>query len=455
MWYSSQLWMLLLSIMLLSSSSYIAAGRVDKENYSVKTSVFFSPPIYLNHGSVQDKYYHDIPFPRGHIAIKSFDGEVVDENGNSIPLHETYLHHWVVARYYSQNEAKDGDLEKFIYAGNSGPCRNLGQYFGLGSETRKTNTWVPDPYGIVIGNPMEIPEGYEEKWLLNVHAIDTRNVEDRLGCTECKCSLYNVTSDQYGRPLANGYVGGLHCCYDETQCRVKEGFNGGLRKLYLKYTVKWVEWNPRILPVKIFILDVTDTGDYPPGSSAINAPFSCKVEYSVPSCDSSSEANRECVDIRKTKVVLPHGGDIIYGVAHQHTGGVGSALYGEDGQLLCSSNPFYGKGEEAGDEAGYIVGMSTCYPKPGSLNIKDGELLTLISNYSSLRMHTGVMGLFYLLLVEPQPKLNTLFSLQEVTVPYLVEHWWVLLLAGGIMAVVAAAIYRRRNETDSYQMVVN
>ncbi|XP_020595572.1 LOW QUALITY PROTEIN: uncharacterized protein LOC110035644 [Phalaenopsis equestris] len=459
----SQLWILSLSI-LLSFSRHIASLGVEEENKSVKTSVFLSPPIDLKHGLSLNKFYFDIPFPRGHIALKSFNAEVVDENGNSIPLHETYLHHWALHRYYDQKAVKDDDLAKIIIVRNSGPCRNIGQYYGLGAETRKTKTWVPDPYGIEIGNPNEVPEGYEEKWLLNVHAIDTRKVEDRVGCTECKCSLYNVTSDEYGKKLANGYVGGLHCCYDETQCRAEEGFgDGGERKLYLRYTVKWIEWSPRILPVKIYILDITDTRDRPTGLDFVNACSNCEVEYTVPSCDSVGEDKGECIDVKKTKIVLPHGGDIIYGVAHQHIGGIGSALYGEDGRHLCSSNPIYGEGEEAGDEAGYIyiVGMSTmstCYPKPGSVNIRDGELLTLVFNYSSLRMRTGVMGLFHIFLAEPQPKHTSFFS-QELVVPrfaHLVEQWWVLLLAGGLMAVVAAAIYRRRKEGGGgYQMVVN
>ena len=100
----------------------------------------------------------------------------------------------------------------------------LDSIFGLGSETRRTVTHVPDPYGIEIGDPDEIPDGYEEKWLLNIHAIDTRGMEDRLGCTECRCDLYNVTKDEYGDPLSSDYKGGLRCCYDKTQCRIKNGF---------------------------------------------------------------------------------------------------------------------------------------------------------------------------------------------------------------------------------------
>jgi Stress up-regulated Nod 19 len=96
----------------------------------------------------------------------------------------------VVFRYYGLKVPSHGDehdQSKIILVRNSGLCKHtLGQYYGLGSETRKTDTWVPDPYGIVVGIPEEVPAGYEERWLLNVHAIDTRGVTDRLGCTECR-----------------------------------------------------------------------------------------------------------------------------------------------------------------------------------------------------------------------------------------------------------------------------
>ncbi|KAK9995244.1 hypothetical protein SO802_019930 [Lithocarpus litseifolius] len=55
-------------------------------------------------------------------------------------------------------------------------------------------------------------------------------------------------------------------------------------------------------------------------------------------------------------------------------GGIGSTFYGEDGQVLYSSLPTYGQGKEAGNEAGYIVGMSTCYPQPGCVKINDRRL---------------------------------------------------------------------------------
>jgi len=47
--------------------------------------------------------------------------------------------------------------------------------------------------------------------------------------------------------------------------------------------------------------------------------------------------------------------------------------------------------------------MSTCYPRPGTIKIKDGETLTLEIIYSNSEMHSGVMGLFYILVAEQLP----------------------------------------------------
>ncbi|XP_058092871.1 uncharacterized protein LOC131239272 [Magnolia sinica] len=395
--YSSQWWILSSAILLLTISVHASRTLLRKEN-EVKTAVFLSPAFVLGSGSVSNKVYLNVDFPRGHIALKDFNGEVIDEAGNPIPLYETYLHHWVLARYYSNSSAVDTNI---TFARNAGVCQGnvLGQYYGLGSETRRTSTHVPDPYGVEVGNPAEIPNGYVERWLLNVHAIDTRGVVDRMGCAECRCNLYNVTKDESGSPLRKDYIGGLDCCYDQTQCRLRESFENVKRKLYLRYTVKWVDWHDSIVPVKIYIFDVTDSGKRT-NSTSENARLGCKIEYDVEPCGAADMGKGHCVDSKKMSIVMPRGGDVIYGVAHQHWGGVGSTLHGQDGRVICSSIPIYGNGKEAGNEDGYIVGMSTCYPKPGSVKISDGEVLTLKSNYSSSQIHTGVMGLFYILVAD-------------------------------------------------------
>jgi hypothetical protein len=216
---------------------------------------------HLRPGSVANKWYYDIDFPRGHLALKSFNAELVDEHGAPVPLHETYLHHWLVQPYYAPKDAGEArDRTKMIPHWNSGVCQPLGrQYYGLGSETRRTSTWVPDPYGIEIGDPAAPPEGYEERWEVKLHAIDTRGAVDKLGCTECRCDLYNLMVDELGWRITDDYPGGLFCCYDETRCKVEERFvDVEPRTVFLRYTVVWLDWSDAVLPVNIYIFDVTD-----------------------------------------------------------------------------------------------------------------------------------------------------------------------------------------------------
>ncbi|XVF54803.1 hypothetical protein PTKIN_Ptkin05aG0211100 [Pterospermum kingtungense] len=453
-------WLLLVAILLPYSQA--SWGNENK----IKTAVFLSPKFVLGPGSVENRFYYNIDFPKGHIALKSFDAEVIDEAGNPIPLHETYLHHWVVGRYFIRkgveisefNDIRKLNRSDYISGRNSGICQNIGQFFGLGSETRKTETHIPDPYAIEVGNPAEIPSGFEERWMLNVHAIDTRGVEDKLGCTECRCDLYNVTEDEYGRPLRPDYKGGLLCCYDHTQCRVKQGFEGIRRALYLRYIVKWVDMDSSVVPVKIYIFDITDGWKRSANSTGAMSEHSCKVEYEIESCLATGLADDGCIDTKRISLDMPFGGYVIYGVAHQHSGGSGSALYRENGQLLCSSVPTYGDGEEAGNEAGYIVGMSTCYPKPGTVKISEGETLVLESNYSSIRHHTGVMGLFYILVAEQLPNpmltLHTAAQIEDGTI--LLTILWVAVALVGLVTVIAVAIsYRLKRETeDGYEAIV-
>jgi hypothetical protein len=134
-----------------------------------------------------------------------------------------------------------------------------------------------------------------------------------------------------------------------------------------------------------------------------------QLEYTVEACSPESRATNDCVDVKVTKEVLPRGGDVVYAVGHQHAGGTGTSLHGDDGRLLCWSTPTYGDGEVAGNEEGYVVGMSACYPTPGTMKVRDGEALTVVSNYTGERRRTGVMGHFYILVAAEQedpPALN-------------------------------------------------
>lgn len=473
------LWLLLsqLAVAILLFTEILHASPIpitdheDERGLKLKTAVFLTPKFELEPGLVSNKFYYDIDFPTGHIAIKSFDAEVVDEARKPVPLHETYLHHWALERYYQREGISNYNIENprnnrnhgfqkwdYIPAGNSGVCkRSLPQYYGLGSETRRTSTHVPDPYGIVVGNPSEIPEGYQEKWLLNVHAIETRGAEDWLGCTECRCDLYNVTKDEDGRVIEPDYIGGLRCCHDQTRCRIlEEGFQNVKRKLYLKYTVKYLDWHPSIVPVKIYIFDVTDTWKNSNIGSTTSG-HNCLIEYQVEFCGSAVAKDGDCTDVKRLSVMSPDSGDVIYGVAHQHTGGIGSTLFGEDGRVICSSIPIYGEGNEAGNEAGYIVGMSTCYPKPGTMKISQGEILTLVSNYSSNQQHTGVMGLFYILVANSNASFQQ-HSQRPVGIhsDYSIRNGGLLVGVAILVVAVIVVVWQRKNhpQRESYEPIM-
>lgn len=54
-----------------------------------------------------------------------------------------------------------------------------------------------------------------------------------------------------------------------------------------------------------------------------------QVEYDIEPCSATNLAYHECVHTKRISLTMPTGGYVIYGVAHQHSGGVGSALYRE------------------------------------------------------------------------------------------------------------------------------
>ncbi|KAK7286820.1 hypothetical protein RJT34_22086 [Clitoria ternatea] len=382
----------------------------DPRNF-MKTNTFVSESFEVGPGLVAVKTFMNIKFPKGHIGVKSFDVEIVDQEGNSIPLYETYFHHWFAIKYLVnttmlQNPEPHLDpIKAFTFKRNEGTCNGylLPHYWGFGGESRGTSTNIPDPFALELGNPAKIPDGHEEQWLFNVMAIDTRGVEDRKGCSECRCDLfnlpkdfYNVTKDIHGEPLTTDYKGGLFCCQDNLQCKLRNGFQGPRRKLSLRYKIRWVDWNKCHIPVRFYILDSTDKVK----SNGLETIHDCQTEYTIP-----ENHNGDFLHVQKAKIPIEKGGYLIYGTAHMHTGAVNATLYGQDGRILCTTTPKYGTGNEVGNENGYAVGMSVCYPQPGSIKINDGETLTVESRYKN-EFRTGAMGHFYIYLVDQLPNEN-------------------------------------------------
>lgn len=130
----------------------------------VKTEVFLSPEIVLEPGFVSNKNYYNIDFPRDHIALKGFTAELVDDAGNPVPLLEIYLHHWVLQRYHTPIDNAKNRGFNYSIVRNSGLCDDgLTYHYGVGAETRRTSTDIPDPYGIHVGDPASLPAGMKRR----------------------------------------------------------------------------------------------------------------------------------------------------------------------------------------------------------------------------------------------------------------------------------------------------
>ena len=55
----------------------------------------------------------------------------------------------------------------------------------------------------------------------------------------------------------------------------------------------------------------------------------CQIEYDVEeSCKGTGVTSQGCIDTRRKSIRTPTSGYVVYGVAHQHTGGTGATLYG-------------------------------------------------------------------------------------------------------------------------------
>ncbi|KAK7382701.1 hypothetical protein VNO80_01689 [Phaseolus coccineus] len=364
----STLAIILLSMMMLLPGTTQSIVVESKESY-IKSATFLSEEFEVGPGKVVVKTLLDINFPKGHIGVKSFDVEVVDEDGKSVPLYETYLHHWFAVKYIENITMSDyikqsHDLRNGIeFERNDGMCQGflLPHYWGLGGESRGTSSNLPDPFAVELGNPTKLKDGFKEKWLFSIMVIDTRGTHDRKGCSECRCKLlnlpnnfYNVTMGINGQLLPRNYKGGLFCCQDNLQCKLRNDFHGPTRKLSLRYKIRWVDWDEHQVPLRFYILDSTDRV-ISNGSTLIH---DCQAEYTIPRNHDSDSPH-----VKKANIPMTKGGYLIYGTAHMHTGVVNTTLYGQ---------------------------------------IKDGEILTLESIYEN-KFRTGAMGHFYIYLADEIP----------------------------------------------------
>ncbi|WVZ16838.1 hypothetical protein V8G54_009820 [Vigna mungo] len=134
----------------------------------IKSATFLSKKFEVGLEKIALKTFLDIDFPKGHIGVKSFEAEVIDEDGNYVPLYEAYLHHWFAVKYIENItmshyiEQSHGLRNGIEYERNDGTCQGfmLPHYWGLGGESRGTSSNLPDPFAIELGKEAGNERGY-------------------------------------------------------------------------------------------------------------------------------------------------------------------------------------------------------------------------------------------------------------------------------------------------------
>lgn len=206
------------SLMVMVSSGRVIRPMeevVCKSTKKTEKREFVTPPIRFRPGDVSNLFYF-VEAPTGRFATRDFLAEMVLEDKKTpVPLFETYLHHWLMYEYAIPKTDRDKHKANLMEALRRNPRdaikskvqhtkKTLKEYpgapdtwfliqqFGVGAETRHTNTKMPIPYGFEGGD--RFGEDYDSVWILNVHAIDTRGAVDRWACTECRWVYSTIRS---------------------------------------------------------------------------------------------------------------------------------------------------------------------------------------------------------------------------------------------------------------------
>jgi len=365
----------IVGVFLLLSMSF-TAGKVDAAAAAAAPAAndananpmtyrkFRSPPISLRSGQIVNTLsnWGPLEWVEGPIAIRHFDGKIVDSEGNFVPLTELYVHHWVIYKM---------DQDRQVFFPNGGLCPNLPNIFGIGAELFYTVYDYPAPYAIVSTG--------DEVWTANMHLIRTTNVPDVQSCIECHCPTSRPPADPFG---------GIICCPDRAMCWGMENSTlQDFKDYYLEYTIGYVNVTKDVIPLTVFSLDVTaqQTTD-------------CRTEYQVPAQQPGQ------FHVLETFADIPNNWSITYFEGHLHIGGVNlTATLVRNGRELgpiCTAHPIYGTGSGPGNESGYIVGIPPCHFDP-PVEVLAGDRIKITSVYDSRTIagghpwHEGVMGLIF------------------------------------------------------------
>ena len=284
---------------------------------------------------------------------------------------------------------------------------------GSGAEERHTAHGVAAPYAHVIDTP--------EKFMPLIHLINTKGAKTEAGYSpllECPCTPQREID--VARGLIDGkppmppfacnaqfleaknpscsialYEGGYRCCEhgnflrDLNKQPVRD--DEQVTTFRFKFTVEVREVSEDVVPLRpAGCCDVTGNTthfgnieyDVPKVSHARMQPSSLSHCYFFiadtpisPQCATGTppaQCIHEATSVQPIDMALGGFGsmtretidpnaliDLVQITGHLHVGGISFDLYNDaTGELLCHSVPTYGETHAAGDEKGYVVGMS-------------------------------------------------------------------------------------------------
>jgi len=304
-----------------------------------------------------------------------------------------------------------------------------------GAEFRGTSTGLAAPYTYTVWNP--------ESFMVLMHFINTRGVPHEKKLWECPCTAARKID------LANGTIDGVkpipfRCSAQlvqeaNTACSLAT-YQGGYRccehgvyltedlpdpklpadPIHAKFTFEYYsEDAPELAAGPIQTLspaccDATSVGVGETSASSKAGRFrQGNLEYDVPQClpgtppeqceyvISSIEYFDMPLGMNSSEYDPDEELDLVHAWGHQHVAGLGLQMFKEStGELLCHTRPKYGNGADAGNEAGFVVGIPPCVWGPPPLapppRLRRRDLLRTVARYNSTEKHHGVMSLWIL-----------------------------------------------------------
>lgn len=335
-----------------SSSATMLSKESFKSDsgYTVNSETYWSTPMDLSPGEMVFTETSDTPIEMPDpgttgYAIVGFSGEIVDENGASVPLSEVYDHHWVAVQKSHQNALCGGDPEYVV---------------GIGAESRNTATMYPEGYGYYVGT-----SDAENLWGANIHLLRTEYLagDSNSAAKECNECFYADTKGPMCTEDRNGtfFCCGQDCPNDTCYCPIQDDAPTESKRYYLQYQVNYTYDVDMITPVDVGVITAPD----------------CQTFFGV------YENNDEPETLASYNFDLEVAAEVVYAIGHLHVGAINISMYVND-KLMCTSYPRYGTTpDQAGDEYGYLVEISPCINKDttGSLYVVPGDNVRIDAYY--------------------------------------------------------------------------